>query len=207
MQSILRLVGLRTVTLIATSAVVAGVGMTSAAHGFHTAAATLSSLHINAGGPGLTEADGSRWQADTGFVGGKVSSTTSPVQNTTKTHVAQTDRYAMSAYRIPVVNGKYAVTLLEAETYFSAPNKRVFSVTAEGHTVAKNVDVFALAGGKNKAYWIKFTTTVTDGKLDLGFSASVNYAKVNGISVVPATTTSPSPTPSASPTPTATPTP
>ena len=92
----------------------------------------------------------------------------------------------MSAYRIPVVNGTYDVSLLEAETYFTAAGKRVFSVTAEGRTVAKDVDVFARAGGKDKAFWIQFTTTVTDGWLDLGFTASVNHPKVNGISVLPA---------------------
>jgi hypothetical protein len=206
MQSAPRLIGLRTVTLFAASAVVAGIGV-GGTQAFRPAAATLSSVHINAGGPAVTESDGSKWQADSGYVGGKVSAVNVVVQGTPKTHVVQTDRYGMSAYRIPVVNGKYDVVLLEAETYFAAVNKRVFSVTAEGRTVAKDVDLFALAGGKNRAYWIKFTTTVADGQLDLGFTASVNYAKVNGISVVPAsTTTTPSPSASSSSSPTPQPT-
>ena len=157
----------------------------------------------------MTDVDGNKWQADTEYVGGHTSTTTDSVDSTRKQYVFHDDRYGMSAYRIPVVNGTYDVTLLEAETYFTAAGKRVFSVTAEGRTVAKDVDVFARAGGKDKAYWIKFTTTVADGWLDLGFTASVNHPKVNGISVLPAGSASPAPTPTGTPsqTPSSTPSP
>src|SRR3954467_4730280 len=143
---------------------------------FSATATTLSTVRINTGGAAVTDSDGMQWKADTGFTGGQLSSTTSTIASTAKQSVFRDMRFGMSAYRIPVVNGTYDVTLPEAEIYFKAAGKRVFSVTAEGNTVATNVDVFKLAGGMNRAYWIKFRTTVTDGALDLGFKASVNYA-------------------------------
>jgi hypothetical protein len=207
MHSSRPLFGLRSISLLAGSAVVAGVAVTAGASALAPAAATLSTVRINVGGPALTDINGNKWSADSYYVGGKVSSTSANIQGAAKQYVFRDERYAMSAYHIPVVNGTYKVNLLEAETYFGAAGKRVFSVTAEGQTVAKNVDIFKLAGGKDVAYWIKFTTTVTDGKLDLGFTASVNYAQVNGIVVQPAVTSTPSPTPTTaapSPTPSAT---
>jgi hypothetical protein len=183
------------------------VAVTAGATAFAPAAATLSTVRINSGGPALTDVSGYKWSADSYYVGGKVSSTTANIQDVAKQYVFRDDRYAMSAYHIPVVNGTYQVNLLEAETYFAAAGKRVFSVTAEGKTVAKNVDIFKLAGGKNIGYWIKFTTTVTDGKLDLGFISSVNYAKVSGIVVQPYGTSTPAPSPSTTKSPSATPSP
>ena len=214
MQSFRPLFGLRSVSLIVGSAVLAGVALTAGAHGFSPAAATLSTVRINAGGPAVTDVDGSKWVADVDYTGGKIGSTTAYVDNSAKQYVFQDDRYGMSAYRIPVVNGKYDVHLLEAETYFNAVGQRVFNVSAEGKNVAKNVDIYKLAGGKNKSYWLSFTMTVSDGVLDLGFKNIVNYAKVSGIVVRPAASPSPSPSPSAttttpppSPSPTASPTP
>src|SRR4051812_20570610 len=196
MPSFRPLFGLRSISLLAGSAVLAGVAVTAGAGAFRLSAATLSTVRINAGGPALTDVDGNKWSADSYYTGGKVSSTTAYMQDTAKQYVFRDQRYGMSAYQIPVVNGTYSVNLLTVETVFTAAGKRVFTVTAEGQTVAKNVDVFKLAGGKNKAYWILFTTKVTDGKLSLGFKASVDNAMVSGISIQPATTT-PSPSPSA----------
>lgn len=79
--------------------------------------------------------------------------------------------YAMSSYRAKVADGTYRVKLYTAEDYFTAPGRRVYSVSAEGATVLKDVDVFARAGGAFRAYEPTFTVTVTDGRLDLGFHA------------------------------------
>jgi hypothetical protein len=131
------------------------------------------------------------------------------VSGTHKQDVFRNERYRMSAYRIPISNGTYEVRLLESEHYFSAAGKRIFSVTAEGRTVLANLDVFSRAGGANKALWLPFTVTVSDGQLDLGFTASRNYAKVDGIAVLPkdapAPATGSDPTPPPVPTPSATP--
>src|SRR3954452_9905118 len=192
------------ISLLSGAGGVVGSGLLSAA------ATTLSTVRINAGGPAVVDGDGNHWVADTDYVGGKTSTTTATIANTRKTAAFRDMRFDVSAYHIPVVNGTYDVNLLEAEIYFNAAGKRVFNVSAEGKSVAKNVDVFKLAGGKDRAYWIKFTATVTDGSLDLGFTKSVNYPQVSGISVLPAGTAptpTPTPTPPPSPSPTPSPTP
>jgi hypothetical protein len=164
-------------------------------------------IRINAGGAAAVDDDGSAWGADTGFVGGNVGTTRTAVSGTRKQDVFRNERYGMSAYRIPVANGTYEVRLLESEHYHNAAGQRLFSVTAEGVTVLQNLDVFARAGGKYKALWLPFTVTITDGQLDLGFKASRNYAKVDGIAILakshplPDDGGTPPPDPSPSPTP------
>src|SRR5215211_6025695 len=61
----------------------------------------------------------------------------------------------------------------------------MFSVSAEGATVLSNIDIYAAAGA-DTAYDRTFPVTVSDGTLNLTFSASVENAKVNAIKVVPA---------------------
>jgi hypothetical protein len=157
-----------------------------------TSAATAKIL-INTGGAAVTDVDGNHWQADAYSTGGQTSSTTATVSGTQYQSVFQNDRYGMSAYRIPVTNGTYTVKLLEAEHYFTTSGQRIFDVTAEGALKVDNLDVFAKAGGKNKAVYIIFTATVTDGKLDLVFTASKNTAKVDGIVVEPTAGSPPPP--------------
>src|SRR3954466_12532186 len=186
MRSLRKFSSHRFVALAATSSMLATLAAIAHDGAVAATAPALSTVRINAGGPALTDSDGYNWKADVNFVGGKVASTTATITDTRKQYVCRDNRYGMTAYNIPVVNGTYDVSLLEAETYFNAAGKRVFSVTAEGKSVAKNVDIFKLAGGRNRAYWIQFRTTVTDGVLSLGFKALVNSAQVNGISVLPA---------------------
>src|SRR4051812_14065474 len=76
----------------------------------------LSTVRINSGGPAMTDIAGFHWQADTGYVDGRTASTTANITNTRKPDLFRTNRYGMSAYHIPVTNGTYTVSLLEAET-------------------------------------------------------------------------------------------
>jgi hypothetical protein len=50
--------------------------------------------------------------------------------------------------RLPAVpgTGTYQVKLLNVEAYWTAANKRIFSVSAGGIEVMKNIDLFAQAG-------------------------------------------------------------
>jgi hypothetical protein len=56
---------------------------------------------------------------------------------------------------------------------------------AEGATVLSNIDIYAAAGA-DTAYDRTFPVTVSDGTLNLTFSASVENAKINAIKVVSA---------------------
>jgi hypothetical protein len=61
---------------------------------------------------------------------------------------------------------------------------RVFNITAEGQTVAANFDIVKAAGAANTAYVLTANNiAVSDGVLNLVFSAVVDYPAINGIEV------------------------
>jgi hypothetical protein len=169
--------------------------LTVTTHGARSA--TASTVRINSGGSAVTDIEGYYWQGDNSYSGGQTAATTAETAGSPKQQIFQNERFGMSVYRIPVANASYKVTLLESEHYFTQSGQRVFSVTAEGATKLSGIDIYARAGGKNKALWLSFYTTVSDGKLDLGFSATKNSAKVDGIVVEPSGGTTPPPASSA----------
>ena len=147
------------------------------------AAGTTSTIRINAAGGGFTDPLGRAWAADSGFVSGATARTASPIAATTNDGLYQSTRWGMTSYSVPVaVPGSYRVTLHFAETAFRAVGKRVFSVKGESTALATDLDVFSAAGA-NTAYSVTRDVTVSDGRLDLGFSARTDNAMVSGIEV------------------------
>ena len=63
--------------------------------------------------------------------------------------------------------GKIAVRLYLADSYQNAAGQRLFDVAINGETVARNLDIFAKAGGKNRALVETFTVDAPDGKVRL----------------------------------------
>ncbi len=94
-------------------------------------------------------------------------------------------------FQIPVANGSYQVRLHFAELNKTAAGARTFDVRLENGTVLSNFDVFAQAGGIDRAIVRSFTTTVTDGNVTLDFIRRVEYAKISAIEIIPATVTNP----------------
>ncbi len=148
-------------------------------------AGAITSLNINVGG-GAT----GNWIADTDASGGTVppasTSTidTSGVGNPAPQAVYQTNRYGNFTYTIPglAANAKYTATLQFAETYWTAAGKRVFNVTINGTQVLTNFDIFASAGGANKAVARSFTATANgSGVITIQFITVTDNAQVNGI--------------------------
>ena len=89
-------------------------------------------------------------------------------------------------FDFPVTNGSYTVTLYFAELNKTAAGQRVFDVTLNGQTVLNRFDVFAAAGGTDKAVWRSFPVTVTSGQVSLDFIREVENAKVSAIAIAPA---------------------
>jgi hypothetical protein len=102
-------------------------------------------------------------------------------------------------YEIPVANGNYVVRLHFAEIYWGVPNggtgtsgsggdwlkgagQRVFSVAMEGKSRLMNFDIFQEVGGAS-AVIRNFPVSVTDGKLNINFTAVVNRPMVSAIEV------------------------
>jgi hypothetical protein len=143
-------------------------------------------IAINAGGGAYTDGSGQVWVTDQQFTGGGTYSTTAPIDNTTSDILFQNERTGTNfSYAIAVANGSYEVDLGMAEIYWNGANSRIFSVTGEGQSLLSNYDLWSDAGGKNKAVVKKFTVNVTDGILNLNFSASKDQAKVDFIKVIP----------------------
>ncbi|PKN90905.1 MAG: hypothetical protein CVU44_21605, partial [Chloroflexi bacterium HGW-Chloroflexi-6] len=140
------------------------------------------------------------WLADAGFTGGGVVDRGNiAIGNTLNDRIYQTERWGMSAFARTVPNGSYQVNLHFAETYagITAAGQRVFSANVEGTTIA-NIDIFAQAGGKNIALIKTANVVVTDGQLNIAFTASVNNPEINGIEIIPSgssATNTPGPSP------------
>ena len=149
-----------------------------------------SAIRINAGATTpLTDASGNAWLPDQGFTEGEVSDRGNDltIANTKDPALYRTERYSMTAFSQPLPNGKYVVKLHFAETYeqVTAAGERVFTFDVEGKVV-KDFDVFALAGGGQKAYVETVTIEVADGKLDIVFTSQVQNPTINGIEIIPA---------------------
>ena len=206
----------RNVAMIGASAITAAVALAvPIASNALSPSGAPTSWHIDAGGPGLTSADGTVWVADTGYTGGTATSTTHLITGTHNSALMATARAGMSSYALPVAAGTYKVTLAMAETKWLEDDKRKFSATAEGVDVVKSLDLYEHFGAYREVD-ADLTLKVTDGVLNINFSALWDQATVSAIIVestdappTPTTSvTSPAPTtPSSTSTPKPTPTP
>ena len=144
-------------------------------------------LAINGGG-----AVAGAYAADKLFSGGTVGSgttanvDTSQVVNPAPLTVYQSARVGNFTYTLSglAASQKHTVRLHFNEYYFSAAGKRSFNVTVNGSAVLNNFDVFASAGGQNKAILREVTTTADDaGKITVVFTSVVNNGLLSGLEV------------------------
>jgi endoglucanase len=150
--------------------------------------ALTSPIRIKAGlSTPLTDAEGNVWLADQGFTDGDtIERPGLSITNTTTPAIYQSERYSMTAFSRPVPNGKYTVKLHFAETFegVGGPGGRIFSFNVEGKEF-KDFDVWAKAGGQQRAYIETVAVEVTDGKLDISFTPNVENPEINGIEILP----------------------
>jgi hypothetical protein len=136
----------------------------------------------------FTDAEGNVWQADHGFADGDTVSRDAdlPIANTKDPALYRSEHYGMTAFSLPLPNGKYTVKLHFAETYdaMNAPGLRVFSFNVQGHEF-KDLDLFAKAGGLQRAYVESIDVEITGGKLDITFTANIENPEINGIEIIP----------------------
>jgi hypothetical protein len=136
----------------------------------NTAQLTCSSavqgpVFINAGGGAVGD-----FEADTGFIGGNTAPTVTATIDLSQVpspkppqSVYQTERWGVMTYSIGGFepNSVHSVDLHLVETVFNAKGKRKFNVYIGGRRKVSNIDIFAVAGGKNKAI-VKTISGVAD---------------------------------------------
>ncbi|MFO0889738.1 MAG: discoidin domain-containing protein [Isosphaeraceae bacterium] len=146
-------------------------------------------VHLESGGVTLPGVSG-----DAYFQGGKVYSVDRPIDvsqvpEPAPQQVYQTERYGDFTYTIPTLlpDRPYTLRLDFAEIYWDGPNMRAFNVRINGDPVLTSFDVFAAAGGKDRAISREFEChSDAFGKIVLEFTTLRDNAKVSGISMVPA---------------------
>jgi thermitase len=150
----------------------------------------LPTVRINSGGPQyVSPSFGNTFLADTYFTGGLTTTySTRDILNTTDDPLYLRIRYGASfGYAIPVPNGNYTLRLHFAECYYTSANQRRFNVTVNGTQVLSNYDIFAAAGGINRAVVVSVPVTVTNGAVNINFATTLSgrNATISAIELVP----------------------
>jgi hypothetical protein len=143
------------------------------------------SLRVNVGGDQFTDVSGVDWAPDSDFAGGAPETVTAAIPNSAP-ELYQTARIGAFNYNVAVPDGKYTVILKFAEIVHAAPDRRKFNVAINGDRVLSDFDVFAAAGGALVTIDRSFPVTVTNGSIDLDFSAGpIDLPLLNGIEIIP----------------------
>ena len=134
---------------------------------------------------------------DRGFSGGNAATCsdvidTSGVSNPAPQAVYQTCRSGSFSYNLSglMAGASYTVALDFADSGYSAAGQQQFNVGINGTQVLTNFDIFASAGGKDKANRQTFTATAdANGQIAVAFnSGSSGTPQVNGIEVLSGST-------------------
>jgi poly(3-hydroxybutyrate) depolymerase len=151
---------------------------------------------------GSSSAVGS-FQADEYYSGGSTYNNSNTVDvsqitdNPPPAALFNNERYGEMTYTIPgfTAGGTYAVTLYFAETYLTSSGGRLFNVSINSTTVLSDFDIYAAAGGQDRATARAFTTTAdSSGQIVIQFISITENPKINGISVQSGTAPTPGPT-------------
>jgi regulation of enolase protein 1 (concanavalin A-like superfamily) len=154
-----------------------------------TSQAVSGNVAIDAGGVGagsfLPDQDFSNLNGATFTTGNPID--TSGVTNPAPQEVYQSERWGAMTYTISNLTPaqQYGVRLHFAEIYWSGPGQRLFDVAINGKRVLHNFDVFATAGGADKAV-IKLFLAQADhrGRIVVQFLfGPVDNPKLSGIEV------------------------
>lgn len=149
--------------------------------------AAIDPIRINCGGAAMKY-----WEADRGFTNGSTLATLSSIGQAyfAPEAIYQSCRTARSLfYGFPEVPpGRYLVRLHFADYSSSYVGQRRFNIKIEGITAVTNLDVFAKAGGANRALLVSFYVTVVDAnglQIQAISSTKTAYAILNGIEILP----------------------
>jgi hypothetical protein len=133
------------------------------------------------------DAAGNTWKAEEGFEGGNVIGREGiEVANTKDPGLFLSEHYGMDSFSCVAANGKYVAKLYFSELYdgITGPGQRVFTFNVQGHEF-KDFDVWAKAGGPNRAYVETVPVEINDGKFKITFTPNVENPQINAIELIP----------------------
>jgi len=158
-----------------------------------TLSGTPSVVRIKSGDlAGYVAVDRQRYGSDMYFLSGEGKGVNPPdTPEGKRTEVTASDprlydsfREGEFAYRVPVPNGRYTVTLKFQEPV-AAAGERVFDVLANGKPVLKHFDIAAAAGGKLRGVDRSFQAKADEGELLIAFKPVKGQALVSALSIMP----------------------
>lgn len=136
----------------------------------------------------FTDSSGNVWSAEQGFEGGdSVERDPAPkIAGTKDPELFLTEHYSMDSFSTKLSNGKYVAKLYFSETYegITGPGERVFSFNVQGREF-KDFDIFAKAGGANRAYIETVPIEVTNGTFKITFTSNVENPAIDAIEIIP----------------------
>lgn len=168
-----------------------------------------ANYRVNSGSSTSITLNGKTWSADNQYSFDNLQ----PFTNTNLHQIACTDEDTLYLkeqssnadkkpfrYEFPITNGDYVVRLHFAEIYQGAPGaginggagSRVMNISIENQLRLANFDVTQEVGGAT-AIIRNFPVTVTDGKLNIDFSANVNRPMVCAVEIYSFSTTAAKP--------------
>jgi coenzyme F420-reducing hydrogenase gamma subunit len=147
------------------------------------------SNRVNCGGSAFTDTQGKLWSADAGFNNGTPKSVTVTIQGTTDQLLYQTWRLGPRGEALVytfngIPNGNCMVNMKFDETYWTSSGKRKFHIAINGQTVLPNFDIFAAAGGANKAVDRQIPVVVSAGQVVIQFTPVIDCPKICAIEIV-----------------------
>jgi beta-galactosidase len=157
-----------------------------------TYSGSMASVRIKAGDiSGYLTKTGQRYGSDLYFSGGAAGSINPPdTRASERIAVAADDpgiydnfREGEFAYRVPVPNGRYRVTLKFEEPSAREAGMREFNVLINGKIMLRRFDIFSAAGGSLKGVDRAFDCTSRDNMLSIEFVPLKGAAIVSALSI------------------------
>ena len=181
------------VTVIAASVASPGTSGASVVNLSPTDPNSFTTIRLNSGGPAYTDPAGRVWAPDStvapscsSWFGASAFSFTPPAGLDGE----YSDGRACSnlGYQFSVPNMNYVVTLKFADPTYANAGQRVFDVSLNGVTnnALTNIDIAARAGGQYKPWDLSVPVMVTNGQINIAFTAIVDSPIVNAIEIAPA---------------------
>jgi len=150
-------------------------------------------LRMLAGPAVFRDDQGSIWQPERFFRGGRRTSHTDGLPRVANPRLYEWERYGHFRYLIPVVAGQdYKVRLYFSEQWFGKSNggsggvgSRVFDVYCNGTTLLKDYDILKQPGDGTMVVTFDHVKPTAHDMLELYFTPVTNYPLINAIEVEP----------------------